>query len=57
MPLDPGITKKEVEGRSRKLLILWWKGRDSNPRPRHYEFKNAMFLNSKATKHILSIGV
>jgi hypothetical protein len=32
MTLDPGITKKEVEGRARKLLILWWKGRDSNPR-------------------------
>jgi hypothetical protein len=23
--------------RRKLLLFLWWKGRDSNPRPRHYE--------------------
>lgn len=34
---DPGIKNATLAELTLKILILWWKGRDSNPRPRHYE--------------------
>jgi integrase len=36
-------------------LDLQWIGRDLNPRPRHYEFKNAIFSDFSASKRLPSI--
>src|SRR6266853_5805490 len=40
----------ECRGRGpiRKLSMIWWKGRDSNPRPRHYESSKHRFLAALA---------
>ena len=42
LALTMHLVRAALEGQFRISLKYWWKGRDSNPRPRHYELGAAL---------------
>ena len=44
-PVSPEFSAKRPLPEPCALLANWWKGRDSNPRPRHYELEIAVKIS------------